>query len=138
MKRVVFSLFLALAFFCLPGISHAEEDELAPGFKACMDEATSTATMMTCMNNAIEHWEKVLAKNYAQAEKNCEEDDNRCAGYRSLLQATMTSWKTYRADMAAYLGQVSGGTMDRLAAASFDLDAIRLYARTIAVADEDE
>ena len=138
MKRVIFSLLVALVCLCLPGLSHAEEEELAPGFNACMDKAVSTADMVGCMNAGIEHWDKVLAKNYAEAEKGCLDPDKaRCDEYRSLLRASMKSWKAYRSDTASYLGQVSGGSMDRLSAAMFYLQVTKQYAEAIAVDAEE-
>lgn len=138
MKRVIFPLLVALACLCLPGMSHAGEEEPAPGFNACMDKAVSTADMVACMNTGIEHWDKILTKNYAQAEKSCPHQDKaRCAEYLSLLRASMKSWKTYRADTASYLRQVSGGTMDQLGAAMFVLEATKQYAQAVAVVDEE-
>ena len=139
MKRVIFPLLVALICLCLPGMSHAEEEELAPGYNACMDKAVSTADMVTCMNAGIEHWDKVLAKNYARAEKDCLDPDKaRCDKYRSLLRASMKSWKAYRSDTASYLRQASGGTMDQLNAAMFYLQVTKQYAQSIAVTDEEE
>ncbi len=136
MKRVMFPLLVALACLCLPGTAHAGEEELAPGFNACMDKAVSTADMVACMNTGIEHWDTILAKNYAEAEKGCLDPDKaRCDEYRSLLRASMKSWKAYRSDTASYLGQVSGGTIDRLNAAMFYLRVTKQYAQAIAVED---
>lgn len=74
-KYTYISVMLAVAILCLPQILHAEE-ELAPGYNACMDAAVSNVDMRHCVGMAHEYWEKILSQNYKKQESACVQDES--------------------------------------------------------------
>ena len=65
---------LLIASLALPSASLAQEqgsEELAPGFDACMGQATATVEMVNCLNSAYEYWDGILNRNYRQAIRDC-------------------------------------------------------------------
>lgn len=128
MKKTFLLLLIALTCLCLSGISHAQEEEPAPGFNACMDNAQTTVDMAECTNSGIEHWNAVLKESYAQAQECPFEDEARCAEYQASLVKSMTAWEAHRDATATYLAGASGGTMDILNSVMFVLETTRAQA----------
>lgn len=61
-----------LALMCLlPLTANAEEEELAPGFDACMDKAATTADTLNCTTAAQDYWDKILNENFKKAKNHC-------------------------------------------------------------------
>ena len=95
------------------------EEELAPGFNACMDRSGGvTANMIECMNDAHDYLDKRLNQVYKKARTECEDDACR----KKLLEAER-AWIKYRDAMSdAVWAMNGGGSMSRLMANQFILE----------------
>lgn len=95
------------------------EEELAPGFNACTDKATSTADNLECLTAAYNHWDKVLNANFKKAQGACAEamDAKQC---RAALLKAQRLWIQYKEAMTdAIMTMGGGGSIDRLGANDF-------------------
>ena len=124
-------LVLSLA---LPSVALAEgqagEQEFAPGFDACMEQATATADMKNCLNAAYEYWDGILNRNYKQAMRNCEEfGEPECK--KKLLKA-QRAWIQYKEGWVDYIYSSTGGTMSSLNALSFQAPETKKQAELLA------
>ena len=95
----------------------AEEEELAPGFNACMNRASATTEMVECYNSAYNFWDKILNRNYKRALKNCEEYGTQLC--EANLKKAQRTWIQYKEGMSDYIYNSSDGTMSRLSAIGF-------------------
>lgn len=111
---------LLIASLALPSAALAQEqgsEELAPGFDACMGQATSTVEMVNCLNSAYEYWDGILNRNYKQAIRDCADSgEPEC---KKKLQKAQRAWIQYKEGMAGFIYSSTGGTMSSLNAASF-------------------
>ena len=111
---------LLIASLALPSAALAHEqgsEELAPGFDACMGQATATVEMVNCLNSAYEYWDGILNRNYRQAIRDCADSgEPEC---KKKLQKAQRAWIQYKEGMADFIYSSTGGTMSSLNAASF-------------------
>jgi len=120
-------LLAALLAFC-PGAAQAEE-ELAPGYSACMEQSGGvTANMQACTQAALQYWDTLLNANYRwqqAASANAVSPDAR----RAALLKAERAWIAYRDSMAEYLNDPEGGSLARLIALDFMAETTRMQAR---------
>ena len=124
-------LFLCLlAFFLVagaPGLKPAAAqdrmaaltpDELAPGFKACMEKAQTDFDMCDCYSTAADHWDAILNANFKKALEGCAgaEDAKAC---RDTLREAQRAWMRYRDAMIPLIWPKDGGTLQRVEANAF-------------------
>ncbi len=95
----------------------AGEEELAPGFNACMNRASATTDMVECYNSAYNFWDKILNRNYKRAMNNCE--DYGTPECKANLKKAQRAWIQYKEGMSDYIYKSSDGTMSRLRAIGF-------------------
>ena len=92
----------------------AVEEELAPGFGACVDKAQTTADHIDCFGAAYKYWDKILNNNYASALKLCEDQESPEQCKKKLKNAQL-KWIQYNEAMLEAISALgSGGTADRL------------------------
>lgn len=93
----------AAALMAAPAPSHAEE-ELAPGYDACLDRAGGvTADMKECAQAAYDHWDRMLNTSYSRVRKAMGKTE---AG--NLLKAQRL-WIQYRDAMSQSVFDLAGG-----------------------------
>lgn len=111
---------LLIASLALPSSALAQgqdSEEFAPGFDACMGQATATVDMVNCLNSAYEYWDGILNRNYKQAMRECADSgEPEC---KKKLQKAQRAWIQYKEGMAGFIYSSTGGTMSSLNAASF-------------------
>ncbi|HJD97531.1 lysozyme inhibitor LprI family protein [Mailhella massiliensis] len=118
MKTMPVMLLSGLLLTVVHGAALAEE-ELAPGYNICMENALSNMDMMDCTQAAYEHWDKVLNENYAVALKACD-DAVDPAACRANIKKAERLWVQYKEAMAEAVADLNGGgSLSRLAAESF-------------------
>ena len=108
-------LLAALLAFC-PGAAQAEE-ELAPGYSACMEQSGGvTANMQACTQAALQYWDTLLNANYR---------------WQQAASANAVSPDARRAALlkAEYLNDPEGGSLARLIALDFMAETTRMQAR---------
>ena len=120
---------LLAAGLAAPSAAMAAEEELAPGFNACMQRGYSTANMVECYNSAYEYWDKILNKNYKKAMKNCDEDGTpEC---KAKLKQAQRSWIQYKESMSDYIVSSSDGSISRVNAISFLAEETKKQAKML-------
>lgn len=128
---------LLIVSLALPSAALAQgqdSEELAPGFGACMEQATATVDMVGCLNSAYEYWDGVLNKNYRQAMRNCEEfGEPEC---KKKLQKAQRAWIQYKDGWADYIHASTGGTMSTLKAMDFLVTETRKQAELLGSGEE--
>ncbi len=120
---------LLAAVLVAPSAVLATEEELAPGFNACMQRGYSTANMVECYNSAYEYWDKILNKNYKKAMKNCDEDGTpEC---KANLKKAQIAWIQYKEIMSAFISSSSDGTISRVNTISFLAEETKKQAKLL-------
>lgn len=84
------------------------EEELAPGFNACVENANSTAEQIECYTSAYTYWDKKLNTNYKKAQNNCSGSENPESCKKTLLTA-QRSWLQYTQAMTNAIFEAGGG-----------------------------
>ena len=110
--------------------AHAEE-ELAPGYNACIDKAQSTADNVECLTGAYNYWDKVLNANFKKAQGACEDTANAKECRARLLKAQRL-WIQYKEAMGDALYGMGGGTMDSLTVGHFLAEETKKQAQLLA------
>ena len=111
-----------MALLVLLGVSQtaAAEEELAPGFDACMEKSGGvTADLRMCLNEAYEYWDAALNENYAAAMKLCDEtaDPKAC---KNKLRSAERLWVQYKTAMADALAELGGdGSLSLIISSDF-------------------
>ena len=110
-----------LCLLTLPLSAAAEEEELAPGFRICMEKSGGvTMAMQDCLNEAYNYWDHLLNANYKKAKAACDEmsgDPKQC---RDKLLKAERAWIKYRDGMADVVWELNGGgTFSGVAAMDF-------------------
>lgn len=128
MKRI---LFCALALVFMTSSAFAEE-ELAPGYNACMENSGGvTAKMNDCMENAYNYLDKRLNAKYKKARQACMDSSNPGACSEKLLKM-QRHWIQYKELMSELVGLPNeGGSMAGLAGMSFLVDETAKQARLL-------
>lgn len=108
---------LLVAGMAAPSAALAAEEELAPGFNACMNRSSATTDMVACYDSAYKFWDNILNKNYKKAMKNCEE--NGTPECKANLKKAQRAWIQYKEGMSDYIYNSSDGSMSRLSAIGF-------------------
>ncbi len=120
---------LLCAALAAPCAVQAAEEELAPGFNACMNRSSATTDMIGCYDSAYQYWDKILNKNYKMAMKNCDEEGTpQC---KANLKKAQRAWIQYKEGMAEYIYSSSDGTMSRLSAAGFLAEETKKQAKLL-------
>lgn len=121
---------LAASILTAPASVRAEE-ELAPGYDACMERAGGvTADMKECAQAAYEHWDRILNASYSRAKKSLGKTE---AG--NLLKAQRL-WVQYRDAMGQSVYDLAGGgTASGLAIIIFMAEETRKQARLLTTQD---
>lgn len=132
MKKAIFLLLLtAVTCLFLSGVCLAKDEELAPGFTACMEKAKIMQEVMACAADGIDHWDKELGERYAAAKKDVLEDEERGVERMERLDASMAAWKAYYEATKVFLANESPNSSDRMPILMFMLESARLQALTI-------
>lgn len=120
---------LLAAVLAAPSAVLAAEEELAPGFNACMQRGYSTANMVECYNSAYEYWDKILNRNYKKAMKNCDEDGTpEC---KANLKKAQIAWIQYKESMSDFISSSSDGTISRVNTISFLAEETKKQAKLL-------
>ncbi len=120
--------------WCLAGVwpaLAAEEEELAPGYSACLEKAVSTLDMQQCTSDAYDYWDKILNENYAQALQQCTqaEDEKAC---RDKIRTAQRLWVQYKEAMTDVIVELEGGgSLSRLLASDFAATETKKQARLL-------
>ncbi len=124
---ILFSIFFIFTFFILTTESRAEE-ELAPGFGACIERSNGGDIAMTqCAHEAYEYWDRKLNIYYKKAKASCESDSCR----KKLLSA-QRAWVQYKEKMQdVILMDFTGGTLSRLNSAMFAVQVTKYQAEQL-------
>ena len=117
-------LALACCGPCLAG-----EEELAPGYNACMEKAYGDdVETRECMRKAHAYWDRKLNENYRAAKESC--SSKACA--KKLLEAER-AWLKWRDLMAELLYESrGGGSMNIAKSIYFEAEATKLQAQKLA------
>ena len=131
---LLFCVLPACATLCVPD-ARAEE-ELAPGYNACIEKAQSTADNLECLTAAYTHWDKALNANFKKAQAACEDTANAKECRAKLLKAQRL-WIQYKEAMGdALYGMGGGGTMDSLTVGHFLAGETKKQAQLLAPAEQ--
>lgn len=122
---------LMMMFVCA-GHAFAEE-ELAPGFNACIDGSNGVTSNMTeCYSAATNYWDKILNANYKSAMRDCANTEHANECKANLLKAQRL-WIQYRDAMIPVIIDVGGGgSISRLAADDFYARETKKQAKLLA------
>ena len=117
-------LALATCGPCLAG-----EEELAPGSKACLEQAYGNdPETRDCLRKAHAYWDRKLNENYKAAKASCA--SKACA--KKLLEMER-AWIKYRDLMAELLYESDGGgSMNIAMSMHFEVEATKLQAKKLA------
>lgn len=132
MKKFVF---VAAVLFAIHSTAVAAE-ELAPGFDACVDRATSTADNNECFGAAFEYWDKILNASFRALPKACSDapDPDAC---RAKVVKAQKLWIQYKEAMAEAIADMAGGgSAAGLAANNFIVEETKKQAKLLGPADE--
>ncbi len=117
-KMLLFVSAVAVMCAALTTPAHCEE-ELAPGFNACIDKAASTADHLDCLRTAFDFWDRQLNTNFKQAKADCAGGENAQQCLANLLKA-QRAWVQYKEAMSQVVWDMEGGgSNSRLSANSF-------------------
>ena len=123
------SFFAAAAACALLGF-HAEclaEEELAPGYGACIGRASgSSAGMLQCGSEAFAYWDKKLNASYKKAMDRC--PDESC---RKNLKDAERAFVKYKEGMQDMVLRQDNGFDVRLESQLFGIEATRRQARLL-------
>lgn len=108
---------LAAALVAPSAVLATGEEELAPGFNACIDKASTTTAMVACYDSAYKFWDNILNRNYKRAMKNC--DENGTPECKANLKKAQRAWIQYKEGMSDYIYSSSDGTMSRVSTIGF-------------------
>lgn len=126
----VIGLLCAFLVFSAGAAQAEEEEELAPGFKACMEKAGGvTPNITACQEEALEYWDKQLNINYKQ-QMEATKDALRPEARKAALLKAERAWIAYRDAMADFVGDWrEGGTLARVIGMSFLLQTTKMQAK---------
>lgn len=106
------------------------EEELAPGFNACISRSTSTMEMRQCNADAIKYWQEKLDKVLTLAKNMCEQA-NQPDICKEFLNKSQAAWQDYVDIMANYYMEVNGGSAGLLEQGYFRAEAIKAQVRIL-------
>lgn len=95
------------------------EEELAPGFDACMEKSGGvTMEMRMCLDQAYKYWDAELNSNYTAAMKRCGDmgDPKAC---KNRLRNAERLWVQYKEAMSDAIMGYEEGTMGPVLGADF-------------------
>lgn len=122
-----------LALMCLlPLTANAEEEELAPGFDACMDKAATTAETRNCLREAQDYWDKILNENFKKAKDHCAQATSPKECSENLV-AAQRQWIKYKEMTPAVIRDLHGGSMGTQIADDFLATETKKQARLLQV-----
>lgn len=101
---------LGVSFLVVQPSLAQEEEELAPGYNACIaDSGYSDFAMLDCVSSAYSYWDKVLNQNYKLAMQGCQdsEDPAKC---RQILRQAERHFVAYKEGITDYLMLAAGGS----------------------------
>lgn len=95
------------------------EEELAPGFDACMEKSGGvTVEMRMCLDQAYKYWDAELNGNYSSAMNRCNDTDDPKACKNRLCNAERL-WVQYKEAMSDAIMGYEDGTMGPVLGADF-------------------
>lgn len=109
-----------LLFICITIPAYAEE-ELAPGFNACMEKANGVISdSMDCLTQAYEYWDKKLNANFKKVLSEFNSNDESGKQDRKNIIQAQKAWLKYRDSMVEAIFSLNGrGSLAREIANSF-------------------
>ncbi|MBQ9579232.1 MAG: DUF1311 domain-containing protein [Ottowia sp.] len=114
------ALLAAFALCAAPALAQQEE-ELAPGFDACLKKSGGvTDKMEACSRAAYEYWDKQLNAEYKKVRQACPDDS--C---RQKLRDMQRHWIQYKESMSGVVYRgigTEGASMNRLNAVAFEAE----------------
>lgn len=120
-----------IALTLSPLRASAEEEELAPGYNACIDKSESTADTIDCIGKAYEHWDKKINQNFKKAEGACAESENPQDCKKALVKAQRL-WVQYKEAMPTVIEYLNGGgSMSRVTANYFMAEETKKQAQLL-------
>ncbi|CAG8870858.1 hypothetical protein PS627_04179 [Pseudomonas fluorescens] len=93
--------------------AHAED------YTQCMDKASSTLAMSSCIQSETQRQDDRLNKVYKQLMTKLDSDSQK------RLREAQRSWIKYREGNCGFMGRVSGASIDRIQGAMCELDMRR-------------
>ena len=130
MKHRIHSAALALALVVAPALAQQQEEELAPGFNACVQQSGGATTQMAaCGQAAYEFWDKRLNEAYKKARQACFD-----AACQERLRGMQRHWIQYKEAMGDVLFrglERVGGSMNRLNAVAFAAEETKKQTRLL-------
>ena len=121
---------LAFVLAILPATARGEE-ELAPGFDACIGKAVSTVDQVDCLSRAYEYWDKQLNANYQQARAQCASAEKPDLCRAHLLKAER-AWVAYKEAMGDVVWDMNGGgSISRVSALGFTVEETKKQAKLL-------
>lgn len=128
-----FALIMALLGLSLWSVNAGAEEELAPGFDRCMENAPSTVDQKDCVNKAYAYWDKILNINFKKAKKSCADSENPKTCASSLVNA-QKSWIKYKEEMPTVIYMLNGGgTLSQLEGDIFVVKETKKQAQLLSV-----
>lgn len=97
----------------------AHADEGSKAYTQCMDKASSTSLMSTCIQSETQLQDQRLNRAYKQLIARLD------AAKQKSLREVQRSWISYRDSNCAFWGRVSGGTISQLDGAMCRKDMTR-------------
>lgn len=91
----------------------------ADDYKQCLDNASSTLAMSTCIQSETQLQDNRLNKVYKQLMATLDSDSQK------RLRDVQRNWIKYRESNCGFMGRVSGGSIDRVQGAMCELDMRR-------------
>lgn len=127
---IVSGVLCAFLVFAAGAAQAEEEEELAPGFNACMEKAGGVTPNITeCQEAALEYWDKQLNINYKQ-QMEATKDALKPEARKAALLKAERAWIAYRDAMAEFVGDSrEGGTLARVIGMSFRLQTTKMQAQ---------
>ena len=104
----------------VPAYAEEEEDELSPSFFTCLSNATATADINKCAQDAYDYWNNQVEPTYQSALTYCKdfsqsEGDEVAQQCLARVISAQNNWKTYQEHMKTVFSYTSanrGGTAE--------------------------
>ncbi|WP_449434802.1 lysozyme inhibitor LprI family protein [Pseudomonas putida] len=104
------------------GISQAHAENNSPAYDQCMDKASSTVAMSSCIQAETQLQDQRLNRVYKQLQGKL------VTGQQKSLREVQRKWIAYRDENCRFHVQASGGTMAQLEGGMCVLDMTRVRA----------
>ena len=132
-----------MAFLLSPNPSFASENLFSPDYHSCLNQAVGDFSILECTQEELEKQDQRLNtayKNAMQALSPTEDDDEEIAKgmeeQKKKLREAQRSWITFRDAWGEYILSPEGGTLARVMALTWHLEATRNQAIALEGGDE--